>query len=124
MNAQNMARTAYATAAQPIRTDRGTEFEAFARVTRAMKSAETKGKTGFSELAQAVLENRRLWTIIAADVADDDNGLPQQLRAQIFSLAEFTNQHSSRVLSGKASAGTLIDINAAMMRGLRQGAGK
>ena len=121
MNAHNLARMAYAEAATPIRTDRGTEFEAFARVTRTLKSAEAKGKPGFKELAQAVLENRRLWTILAADVANPENGLPDDLRARIFYLAEFTDQHSSQVLSGTASPEILVDINTAIMRGLGAG---
>ena len=124
MNAQNMARMAYAQATAPTRTDRGTEFEVFARVTRAMKAAEDKGKAGFKDLAQAMLENRRLWTILAADVANEGNDLPDELRGRIFYLAEFTDQHSSKVLAGKARAEVLVEINAAIMRGLRQGAAR
>ena len=71
-------------------------------------------------LVTAIHENRRLWTILAGDVADDGNTLPEQLRAQIFYLAEFTGQHSAKVLSGKAGVEILIEINMAVMRGLRQ----
>ena len=62
--------------------------------------------------------------LTAADVADRANGLPQDLRARIFYLAEFTDQHSSKVLSGKGKADVLVEINAAIMRGLREGAGR
>jgi flagellar protein FlaF len=114
-----MAKTAYASNKAPIRTPRGTEYEAFARVTHRLKAAADKGKAGFSELAQALHLNRQLWTILAADVAEDGNGLPQDLRARIFYLAEFTTQHSRKVLRGEDSAEALIDINMAIMRGLR-----
>ena len=115
-----MARTAYTNSAVPIRTHQGNEYDAFARITRRMKEAATRGKPGFNALVTAIHENRRLWTILAGDVADDGNTLHEQLRAQIFYLAEFTGQHSAKVLSGKAGVEILIEINMAVMRGLRQ----
>lgn len=66
----------------------------------------------------ALHENRRLWRVLAVDVADKGNALPQSLRAQLFYLNEFVGQHSSKVLQRKASADPLVDINMAMMRGL------
>nr|WP_253913332.1 flagellar biosynthesis regulator FlaF [Pseudoruegeria sp. HB172150] len=116
----HLARTAYAISAAPIRTHQSTEYDAFAQITRRMKEAAGKGRRGFNALASAVHDNRRLWTLLAGDVADKDNTLPQGLRAQIFYLAEFTHQHSPKVLNGSASADILIDINTAVMRGLRQ----
>jgi flagellar biosynthesis activator protein FlaF len=49
----------------------------------------------------------------------DGNALPVPLRAQLISLAEFVRQHSMRVLAGRASIAPLIDINTAIMKGLR-----
>jgi len=115
---------AYTQAAAPTRTDRGTEYDIFARVTRAMKTADDKGKPGFRDLVAAIHENHRLWTLLAADVADGGNSLPQDLRARIFYLAEFTDQHSRKVLSGKAAARVLVEVNAAIMKGLRAGVGR
>ncbi|MEJ1991003.1 MAG: flagellar biosynthesis regulator FlaF [Maritimibacter sp.] len=119
MNALNMAKTAYATNKAPIRTPRGTEYEAFVRVTQRLKAAADKGDMGFADLAQALHLNRRLWTILASDVADKDNTLPQELRARIFYLAEFTTQHSRKVLKGEDTVLPLLEINMAVMRGLR-----
>ncbi|MGB3146865.1 MAG: flagellar biosynthesis regulator FlaF [Paracoccaceae bacterium] len=116
MNAQLMAKSAYSGAATPTRTGRGTEYEIFARVTHRLSAA--KG-LGFSALAQALHDNRALWTTLAADVAVATNELPQQLRAQIFYLAEFTTQHSRKVLAGEAGLDILIEVNTAIMRGLR-----
>lgn len=119
MNAMNMAKTAYATNQAPIRTPRSTEYEAFARVTRRMKSAAELGRTGFSQLAAALHTNRQLWTMLAADVAEQGNALPQDLRARIFYLAEFTAQHTRKVLNGNDDVVVLLEINMAVMRGLR-----
>ena len=115
MNALNMARTAYTPAATPIRSHRATEYEAFVRVTRALKAARTP-----SEIAGALHENRQLWQILAEDVAEPANGLPDALRAGIMNLATFTNRHTSDVLRGVGAHTVLVEINAAVMRGLRQ----
>lgn len=119
MTPHSLAQTAYAANKTPIRTARGTEYDAFAQITHRLRTAEARGRSGFSDLASALHANRRLWTMLAADVAEDGNALPQNLRAQIFYLAEFTTQHSRKVLRGDDTAGALIDINTAIMRGLR-----
>lgn len=118
MNAIEQARQAYAPAQAPCRTDRSTEHLVFSRITSALLKADQASPPDFPRLVAALHENRRLWTILAADVADDGNSLPRQLRAQIFYLAEFTDLHTDRVLRGEATAAALIDINTAMMRGL------
>ncbi len=117
------ARAAYGAPSAPTRTPRTLEYEAFARVTARIKTAAARGKPGFYDLAFALHDNRRLWTTLAADVAEPGNGLPQALRAQLFWLSDFTDQHSAQVLDGKADASVLVEINTAVMRGLRGDAG-
>lgn len=120
MNASILAKTAYANPDQPIRTLRGTEYEIFARVTHRLKQAGARAKSDFSALARALYENRRLWTTLAVDVASSENQLPEQLRARLFYLNEFTQAHSRKVLAGDATVDVLIDINTSIMRGLRK----
>lgn len=119
MNAIRQAQNAYGQGAQPIRTHRGAEYDAFASVTARLKSSAAKGKAGFADLARAIHDNRRLWTILATDVGNEGNALPNELRARIVYLAEFTRLRSGQALTEGASVEPLIDINAAMMRGLR-----
>jgi len=119
VNALDMARTAYASPGTPARTLRGIEYDLFARVTHRLKASQARGRIDFALLAQALHENRQLWAALASDVAEPGNQLPQALRAQLFYLYEFTEQHSGKVLEGAASAEVLIDINTAVMRGLR-----
>lgn len=118
MNAIEQAQRAYAPARSPLRTARSAEHQAFSEVTVRMTKAARSGSSAFAELAAALHENRKLWTILAADVADDGNLLPRELRAQIFYLAEFTSEHSGRVLRGECTAEPLIAINTSMIRGL------
>lgn len=122
MNALNMAKTAYTNTASPTRTLRGTEYDAFARITHRMKASATD-VSKFNILTTALYENKKLWAILAADVADKDNPLPEELRGRIFYLYEFTAQHTSKVLRKEASVDVLLDINTAVMRGLRSEVG-
>jgi flagellar protein FlaF len=94
-----------------------------ARVTRRLQSAWTNRRIDFPELASAVSDNTAIWSTLGLDVANPDNQLPEALRAQIFYLYQFSELHGRKVLDGKASVEVLIDINMAVMRGLRGQAG-
>lgn len=111
--------SAYKVTATPVRSERSIEYQAFADVTRAMSEAQKGGAGDFPRLANAVHANRRLWNLLAKDVASDDNKLPVEFRAQIFSLSIFVGNHASKVLDGNASLDTLIEINRSIMVGLR-----
>ena len=119
MNATLQAQTAYGAQTGATRTQRAVEYDTFARVTYRLKSA-AETLTSPSALAGAIHDNRRLWTILAADVADAANPLPKELRARIVYLAEFTRQHSGKVLRDGADMAPLIEINTAIMRGLSE----
>lgn len=118
MTAHTLARAAYGRPEAATRTPRAIEYDLFARVTHRLSAAQTPG-TSFAALAQALHDNRSLWSTIAADVAGGENALPAELRARLFYLAEFTQAQSRKVLEGHATAAVLIDINTAVMRGLR-----
>jgi flagellar protein FlaF len=113
-----LALSGYHAGPAPLRSDRGIEYDAFAKATRSLIVAKRQGQADFAGLAQAVHNNRRLWAALAASVADPSNALPKPLRAQIFFLAEFTDKHSRKVLHENADLTALIDINTAIMRGL------
>ena len=123
MNATTLAKTAYANPGQPTRTLRGTEYELFARVTHRLKLAAGMAKANFPAFVTALYDNRKLWTALAVDVALPGNELPDMLRARIFYLNQFTQQHSAKLLKGEGSVDVLIDINTAIMRGLRREGG-
>jgi flagellar protein FlaF len=112
-------RSAYAPQDAPLRTPRALEYDLFARVTAALDRAWRRRDTDFPALVTALHDNTRLWSVLAEDVANPDNPLPQGLRAQLFYLYEFTAQHARRVADGAATTEVLVDINTAVMRGLR-----
>lgn len=118
MNAHTLAQRAYAQNARSTKTPRGTEYELIAKVTHRIKAAAEAGPRAYPRLVEALSDNQRLWTALAVDVADSDNGLPAELRARIFYLAEFVQQHTSQVLTKKARVRPLLEINAAILKGL------
>ena len=118
-----LALQAYNNADTPTRSDRNTEYQAFARVTSALQSASESDPTDMPALAEAIFLNRRLWAILATDVAIAENGLPDGLKASIASLAIFVQRHSPSVLDGTGDADALIEVNTNIMRGLRGNTG-
>ena len=117
MTATSLAQTAYATATIPVRTDRGAEYAAFQAVTSRLTEA-AKPNAPMPKRAAALHDNRKLWTVLATDLADPDNGLPQSLRAQLFYLAEFSLIESRKALHDPSAIPPLVDINRAVMQGL------
>ncbi|MAY86130.1 MAG: flagellar biosynthesis regulator FlhF [Pseudooceanicola sp.] len=122
MNAMTQAQRAYSAVSAPTRTPRRAEFEAVAQITQKLRFAASKGIEGFPALAEALNDNRKLWNIFLIDVSDPKNPLPDDLRARIFYLAEFTRAHTVKVLARKADVEPLIEVNTAILRGLRGGA--
>ncbi len=119
MNSVALAQSAYSSSNAIAPSERDVEYRAFARITRDLSKLESDAKGDFASLAKALHENRRLWSILARAVASEDNALPEQLRGQIFYLSEFTQAHSRKVLDGDATVAPLVEINTAVMRGLR-----
>lgn len=118
MNATEMAQRAYAPTAAPTKSERSVEFEVIARITARLKAAIEAAQ--FPGLLEVLHENRTLWRTLAKDVADPGNLLPDDLRARIFYLAEFTNHHTSKVIARQDTALPLLEINTAILRGLKQ----
>lgn len=121
MTSLDLARTAYGGLATPIRTTRSTEYDMIARTTRRLRAATRRKAEDFPEFAAALHENVKLWTLFAHDVAEPENSLPNDIKARIIYLYEFTMAQSRRALLEGAETEVLIDVNTAIMRGLRGG---
>ncbi|MGI9388682.1 MAG: flagellar biosynthesis regulator FlaF [Boseongicola sp.] len=113
------AQSAYAKAATPVRSQRSVEYDAFSKISHTLRDAALDRDRNFPAFAAALADNRRLWTTLAVDVAQSENALPEDLRARIFWLAEFAEAETREILRGAGDARVLIEINAAIMQGLR-----
>lgn len=118
MNSYSQAQRAYAPTQAPIRTERSIEYEVIARISYRLKKAIQEDD--FAALADAIHENNKLWMAFAIDVAKEENLLPDELKARIVYLADFTRLHSQKVLRKTETAVPLLEINAAILKGLKQ----
>lgn len=125
MNIATNAHSLYAQA-RSLKTPRDLEYDLFARLTGRLKTAGARaGGRLTPDLVAALHDNRRLWTTLALDLAHPDNGFPADLRGRMFYLAEFTMKTTDKLLSGQIAVGdadgtqTLVELNTAIMRGLR-----
>ena len=118
MNTAVLAQSLYAKPTRELGTARGIEYKAFSKVTARLASWNEE-KDSYASLAEALCENQLLWSVLGADVADQGNDLPKQLRAQLFYLTEFTTHQTKKILDGDAKPGVLVEINTSIMRGLR-----
>ncbi|RJE80891.1 flagellar biosynthesis regulator FlaF [Paracoccus sp. JM45] len=100
-----------------LRTARDTEYDIFSRVTRMLRQAGRMADN--RDTIMAVQKNSELWSLLAIDLADPGNGLPDVTKAGLLSLAGFAVRHGKAVLAGGIATDPLIDINMTIMRGLR-----
>jgi flagellar protein FlaF len=79
-------------------------------------------QTGLSsreDLVESLLYIRRLWAVFIEDLAHPDNGLPDQLRADIISIGLWVVKESDRLLGEKSNdVMQLIEINRMIRDGL------
>ncbi len=115
----SLAKNGYEHSTKSTADMRGVEYKIFARITQQLAGDNKSAHDYHPKLTQALHNNLRLWTILAVDVANDNNKLPVELRSSLFYLAEFTRQHTAKVYAGEADAKVLVDINTMVMRGLR-----
>ncbi|WP_342077338.1 flagellar biosynthesis regulator FlaF [Yoonia sp. SS1-5] len=118
MNVIEQARQAYAPTQVSVRSERSIEAQLISQITARLRKTSQGAGASYPQMVTALHENRRMWITMAASVADKDNSLPQELRAQLFYLAEFTEHHTRNVIRGTADVGPLIEINTAVIRGL------
>lgn len=113
----NKYRAAQASTENP----RQTEYRLFAEVTKALmsvrKAVSAKGLKS-PEFYKAVDWNRRLWLTLQMDLASNENRFPDNLKANIISIAIWVDKHSRSVLRGEGDLEPLISVNRTIMEGL------
>lgn len=112
-----MSVSKYKTAQATTENPRQTEYRLFADVTKALMSHADKQRID-PDCIKAIDWNRRLWLTLQSDLAGEDNGFPDGLRAQLISLAIWVDKHSRKAMKGQARLGPLISVNRSIMEGL------
>ncbi|MTH76107.1 hypothetical protein GL286_00015 [Paracoccus aestuariivivens] len=93
------------------------EYDAFSLVTREL--VKSPRECADIRTISAISRNNELWTFLGAALADPSNQLRDDLKSGLMSLSAFVLRHGHNVLVGRGNTNVLIDINMAIMRGLR-----
>ena len=112
-----MSVAAYQKANQNTENPRQTEYRAFAIFTRAMEEAD-KEDNAMARI-KAVANNRRLWLTLQMDLLSAENGLPDDLRGRLLSIAFWVSRYSLNAMKGEASVAPLITVNKQIMDGMK-----
>ncbi len=120
MNSIAFAKSGYSALSQATRSPNSIEFDVIARVTSDLDNANKKREVDFTSFVAALSKNRRLWTLLAADVSSPANRLSPTLKSQIFYLSEFVEKQSKQALKDNQSVDALIEINTNLLKGLGQ----
>jgi flagellar protein FlaF len=73
-----------------------------------------------SRLDEALLYNRKLWSVFLSDATDDSNPLPRDVRQNVANLGLFVMNHTVAVLNNPRpeQLNSLISINREIAAGL------
>ncbi len=85
---------------------------------------QAKQNLGDSEMTERALKyNQLLWSIIQADVAEKNNVLPDEVKANLMSLSIFVDRQTTKGLTKPSEElfDSLININLNISEGLLEG---
>lgn len=115
-----MSLSAYQSVQRFAEAPRNTEHRLMGQITGEIIAARDAGRTG-AALIDSLHRNREMWNTFSADCALPGNGLPEQLRASIVSLALWVDRFTSEVIAGRENVDDLIEVNRSIMEGLAGG---
>jgi flagellar protein FlaF len=112
---------AYATVAKETASPRELEASLLLKAASKLQFAYDGWNDGAPSLGDALLYNRRLWTIFMESVSSNDNALPVETRQNIANLGIFIMNETLSILNDPqpASLLPLININRGIATGLR-----
>lgn len=99
---------------------REAEAMAFTKAALLLEEA-SKDASNLPALSQALRFNHLLWTIIQADITEEANRLPPELKANLLSLSIFVDKQTVKALKSgdPKDIEALININRNIAAGLR-----
>lgn len=96
------------------------ESRALIRTASSLNLIKDNWETRIGELDEALEKNRKLWTIIASAMNEDDCPQPIEIRNSILNLAMFVFQRTMDIIANPApqKLEVLININMNIAKGL------
>ncbi len=107
-------------AAETTSSVRENERAAFQKSINLLKLAREKGH-GTRESAEALLFVGRLWAVLLEDLANEGNGFPDSLKANLISIGIWVLKRAEDIRQGKIDDfSALIEVSELICNGLRK----
>jgi len=119
MSNKYTAQRGYGQVQRETASDKHIELQLFSKITARLRAASSENEHLTPQLAEALLENTKLWNLLFCDLVNPENQLPLELKSSLISLSKFTSAHTQRVLRGQAGPAVLIEINESIILGLK-----
>jgi flagellar protein FlaF len=117
----NYASKAYAKTAKEVAGPRQLEADLLLRAAAKLQAVHESWKDRPHGLNEALMYNRRLWTVFLDAVARDDNQLPAQVRSNLTKIGAFVMGETFALMTKPKPRHlkTIIKINRGLAAGLR-----
>jgi len=108
----------YAAVQKETTTGRELERAVLERATARLRAVDNVGAESIAMVHEALRLNRNVWMTFAADLASDQNALPDDVKASMLSIAAFVERNTPAAATSQDARNALIDINTSIMQGL------
>ena len=114
------AAQAYKSVASQTASPRDLEANLLLQAAARLQSVHDAWDKNRSQLDDALLFNRKLWSVFLSDATDDSNPLPREVRQNVANLGLFVMNHTVAVMSDPRpeQLDSLISINREVAAGL------
>jgi len=116
---QSAAQT-YKSVARQTSSPRDLEASLLLQAAARLQSAHDSWGEDKSKLDDALLYNRKLWSVFLVEMTNEDNPMPRELRQNVANIGLFVMNHTVSVLKDpkREQLGSLININREIAAGL------
>lgn len=117
---RNAAAQAYGKVAKETAGPRDLEASLLLRAAARLQAVRDNWDGGAGDLDEALVYNRKLWSVFLTSVTRDDHPLPREVRQNIANLGLFVMNHTVSLGSERRPErlGSLISINREIAAGL------
>ena len=114
------AAQAYKKVARATSSPREVEANLLLQAAAQLQSVRDSWETGKARLGEALLFNRKLWSVFLGEMTDRNNPMPKQVRQNVANLGLFVMNHTVIVMNDPRPErlNSLIKINRELAAGL------
>jgi flagellar biosynthesis activator protein FlaF len=118
----SQALSAYANVQRQVQSPRELEASVLMKAATRLQGIRDNWEARQSDLDEALVYNRKLWTILFTSVVAEENPLPVEIKRNVAQIANYVFNHTLSMIShpDPERLGVLITINRDIAAGLRQ----